>query len=322
MLILGDLSIEVPDTNAYHWNLEEHSVDSPTDVLMYGYNASANPELHDQCSSFARKVYFNNWSPCEFTQRLPHNNKSGFDYDEYFTDVYSICPYTVAWLNSRQLERQYKNVFYPFRKSLIPQEQSKQYDVIYHGGIHGQEHVNCLLVMREFNYRYVTMTHHINSLTHRCLPMATNLDLSFAEKINLVAKSKISVCYNLVHLLPPHIEALKTYENWEDNEAFAEVGRRNVMPQFKTRAHEAAISRTLNLVHRDRWNIMERYYKPESEFIYFDDEWDLRNRIKDVLENWEDYQEVIENAYQRAMNYTAEKFVDLIRSGEEWQHEV
>ena len=296
MLILEDLLIEVPDTNAHHWHLEEYSQDSTTDVLLYGYNASANEEFHQRCKDFKRKIYFNNWAPCEFAQYFPHNNKSGFDYEEYFTEVYSICPYTVSWLNKQHFGRQYKDVFYPFRESLIPEEQPKEYDVIYHGGIHGQEHANCLVAMREFNYRYETMTHHINSLTHKCLPLATNLDLSFSEKINLVAQSKISVCYNLVHLTPAHIEALKTYKNWEDNKAFAEVGRRNVMPQFKTRAHEAAISKTLNLVHRDRWNVMERYYTPESEFIYFDDEWDLRNRIKDVLENWNDYQDVVESA--------------------------
>ena len=76
----------------------------------------------------------------------------------------------------------------------------------------------------------------------------------------MVAETKISVCYNIVHVAPQHIPAIKSYSQWESNEAFKEVEKRNVMPQFKTRAHEAAISRTLNLVQRDPWNIIERYY--------------------------------------------------------------
>lgn len=321
MLILEKLTAEIPDTNAYYFNFKKFSNDDKKSVLMYGYDSSASELLSGQLSDY-RKIFFNNWAPCEFAQESDHNNKGPMEYDQKFDVIYSICPYTVEWLNGLKLGREYRNIFYPFCETLIPERQEKKYDVIYHGGIHGQEHVNCLLIMKEFNYRYITMTHHINSLTQTCLSMATNLNLSFAEKINLVAQSKISVCYNMVHVAPPHVGVLKTYKNWEDNEAFSEVGRRDIMPQFKTRAHEAAISKTLNLVHRDEWNIMERYYKPESEFIYFDDEWDLRKRIKDILDNWEDYQEVIENAYQRAMNYTTEKFVDLIRSGEGWHHEL
>ena len=322
MLILEDLSIEVPDTNAHHWRLQDYSEPSDTEVLMYGYNASANQSFQERCKNFSRRVYFNNWAPCEFAQYLPHNDQTAFEYEGFFNEVYSICPYTSEWLNGILHDREYKCVFYPFKEVLAPASTTKKYDVIYHGGIHGQEHINCLLIMKEFNYRYITMTHHINELTQRCLPYATNVNLAFQEKINLVAQSKISVCYNIVHIAPQHIPAIKSYKGWQANEAFREVDGRNIMPQFKTRAHEAAISRTLNLVHRDKWNIMERYYEPESEFIYFDNEWDLRMRIKDVLENWESYEEVIERAYEKAMNYTTDKFIDLIRSGKEWHHDL
>ena len=172
--------------------------------------------------------------------------------------------------------------------------------------------------MKEFNYRYVTMTHRINQMTQQCLPFATNTNLNFQEKIDLVAKSKISVCYNLVHISPQHVPAIKTYSNWQKNEAFSEVDKWNVMPQFKTRAHEAAISKTLNLVQRDRWNIMERYYEPDKEFIYFDHESDLRSKIKEIINDWDSYQNVVENAYKKAAGYTTNNFIELIQSGGKW----
>ena len=319
MLILEDISAEIPDTNAYHWNLKDLSNHSEDSVLMYGYNSSYNPSYHSRCRNFTRKAFFNNWAPCEFAQHKDHNNKTAINYDDFFTEIYSICPYTSKWLNALGSKKVYKSIFYPFNKHIIPENFEKKYDVIYHGGIHGQEHYNCLLTMKDFNYRYVTMTRHINRMTQQCLSFATDVDLSFREKINLVAKSKMSVCYNFVHIAPSHLPVIKSFSRWKDNEAFSEVERWNIMPQFKTRAHEAAISKTLNLVQKDPWNVIEKYYEPEKEFVYFENESDLRNKIKDITHNWSDYQHIVERAYTKAMNYTTENFVKVVKSGEEWK---
>ena len=77
--------------------------------------------------------------------------------------------------------------------------------------------------------------------------------------------------------------------------------------------HEAAISKTLNLVLKDSWNIAEHYYEPNEEFIYFEDTQDLENKIKEIKNNWEDYQGIIDKAYQKAMNYTTDNFISQIR---------
>ena len=313
MLILKDLSAEVPDTNAFHWKLEELSDNTNINsVLMYGYNASDNPQFQERCNGFKRKVYFNNWAPCEFAQARS-KDYNAFMKERTFDEVYSICPYSNKWLNSLELGRAYKDIFYPFHKNLIPPPQRKQFDVIYHGGIHGQEHIDCLKTLLNFNYRYCTMTNHINRLTAQCVPYATNVNLTFQEKINLIAQTKISVCYNLVHIAPEHIPAIKSYDKWEENEAFSEVDGWNVMPQFKTRMHEAAFSKTLNLVLRDKWNIAEDYYEPEKEFIYFENADDLPNKIQTILRNWKDYEPVVERAFTKSLNYTTEKFIKKVR---------
>ena len=313
MLVIGDLSAEVPDTNAFHWNFEEYSQESQTDVLLYGYNASDNASLHECLEKYARKIYFNNWAPCEFAQKREENGHDGFKKEHFFDEIYSICPYSNAWLNSLNLGRVYKDIFYPFHVDLIPDELSKQYDVIYHGGIHGAEHIECLKVMSDYNYRYCSMTHHINALTQQCLRFATNVNLLFQEKINLIAQSKISVCYNLVHVNPDHVPTIQSYEGWKNNDAFSEVGKWNVMPQFKTRMHEAAMSKTLNLVQKDSWNIAEDYYVPDEEFIYFTDAADLSHKIRDISNDWANYHEIVDRAYQKSLSYTCEKFVEKIR---------
>jgi len=315
MRIVEDISAEVPDTNACHWDLKALSEDTNEEtVLMYGYNSCCDRGIQEKHEDFKRKIYFNNWAPCEFFQYRDHHGRNAINYDEYFDEIYSICPYTSHWLNSQQLGRTYKPIFYPFNKSIIPLPSSKLYDVIYHGGIHGIEHLKCLKIMSEFNYRYVTMTHHINQTTINCLPYATNTNLKFQDKINLVAQTKISVCYNIVHVTEQHIDAMKSYDSWEKNIAFGTLGKWNIVPQFKTRMHEAAISKTLNLVQRDSWNIAEAYYDPDTEFIYFNDEGDLRNKITEILANWEDYDEIVQRAYKKAMNYTTDKFIERIRN--------
>jgi len=316
VLIIGDLSAEVPDTNAFHWNFEEYSQDSDRDVFFYGYNASDNEDFFNLYSGHERKIYFNNWAPCEFAQEKIEGAHDGIAKERFFNEVYSICPYTSDWLNTLNLDRQYKGIFYPFHENLIPKEFEKEYDVIYHGGIHGQEHIECLRAMLSYKYRYCTMTHHINNTTIGCLQYATNTNLSFQEKIDLVAKTKISVCYNIVHVNPDHVPCIQSYDNWQHNEAFSEVGKRNIMPQFKTRMHEAAISKTLNLVYKDSWNIAAEYYEPDKDFIYFTNMYDLYKKIGEITNDWDNYQEIVDNAYNKAMNYTCDKFIEEIRRGQ------
>ena len=76
--------------------------------------------------------------------------------------------------------------------------------------------------------------------------------------------------------------------------------------------HEAAISKTLNLVYRDQWNVVEDWYIPNEEFIYFNDKQDLENKIRDILGNWDDYTYIIDNAYEKVMKYTTEHFIGRI----------
>ena len=312
MLVLEDLSAEIPDTNAHHWDLKKFSSDDKQNVLMYGYNSSANKQFHDLCKKY-RKIYFNNWAPCEFAQDKDHNGLTPFNYDDRFDTIYSICPFSVEWLNKIQDVKKYRYIFYPFEKSLIPEKQQKAYDVIYHGGIHGKEHVSMLQTMKNYNYRYCTMTYGINNLTTHFLPMATNTNLQFKDKINLVGQSKISICYNLVHVMPDQVNRILSRPRHIENNAFSTVGSWNVMPQFKTRIHEAAISKTLNLVRKDNWNVIEDFYEPNKEFIYFRDEEELPEKIDEILHNWQNYESIIDNAFNKALNYTTDKFISKIR---------
>jgi len=311
MKIKSDLSAEVPDTNAYHLKLEDHD-NGTGDLLFYGYNSSRSAVVTDSFSSF-----FNNSMPCEFAQKEDHHGYDALKYDRRFNLVYGICPWTVKWLNQTVEGDRYRYGFYPFNKKIIPEQQEKEYDVIYHGGIHGPEHEQCLASISKFKYQFVTMTHHINQRTQKYVPMATRTNLPFLEKVEMVGKCKTSVCYNFVNNEERHFKNISSWADWQKNYAFKEA--RRFMPQFKTRMHEAAISKTVNLVMRDPWNLAEDYYVPGKEFLYFDTPHELEELIDEVSHNWGDYSDIADAAYERAMNYTTDKFVQLVESCKNWE---
>ena len=69
----------------------------------------------------------------------------------------------------------------------------------------------------------------------------------------------------------------------------------------------------MNLVRRDNWNTIEDFYEPDNEFVYFNDEQDLSEKIEHILANWDDYKQVIDNAFQKSLNYTTDKFISKIQ---------
>ena len=311
MFIRKKLTAEVPDTNAFSFGLEEFSDENSPDNLYYGYDS-----LHD-FKEGRRQVLLNQWSPTEFCQSKDHHNLKPLEHSADATEVYNICPYTVEWLN-RVDSPKYKYIFYPFHKDDIPEPAEKTHDVCYFGGLHSRYHEDMLRSLLKFNYCYMTMTHGINGRTAHYLPVATHTDLSHRDKIIQVGKCRISVCCNIVPVEPQHIQNIKNNKEWESCKAFSHLDK-GIMPQFKSRMHEAAMARTLNLVHRDPWKISEDYYTPDEDFVYYDSLEDLEDKLHYILNNWKDYEGMIERAYNKALNYTTEKMFDLIKQGKSWK---
>jgi hypothetical protein len=109
------------------------------------------------------------------------------------------------------------------------------------------------------------------------------------------------------------VNFIKNRTDWQKNEAFKHIDDLKIIPQFKSRCNEAAFSKTLNLVQRDPWNIIERYYE-KDEFVYFDSINDLPKVIQNILDNWENYIPMIEKAYKKSLNYTTEELYKMIKN--------
>ena len=87
-----------------------------------------------------------------------------------------------------------------------------------------------------------------------------------------------------------------------------------IMPQFKVRTHEIASSKSLMLVKRDPWNLIEDFYIPEEEFIYFDSFDELESIIIHLSNNFDEYTDIIERAYVKSQDYTVEKIFNYIKN--------
>ncbi len=307
MKVFEKLLCEIPGTNSHFFKLSELSEEQSNVGLFLGYDFLENPNSYIESEGILKKIYLNITMPTEFC-----GDQSIFA-DDKFDEIWGICPYSVGWLNEIKSTNKYKTIFYPFNENDIPNKVEKKYDVIYHGGLHGQKYLRMLEIISRYNYRYLSQTFGINSMTMMMLGYATDTNLSNTDKLQKIAESKISICFNSFEVRDQNdLNHVKSKPNWQRNEAFKHVEDLGIIPQFKSRCNEAAFCRTLNLVQRDPWNIIERYYDTD-EFVYFDHVEELPFKINEILTNWDSYGDMIEKAYQRSLNYTTKNLYKTIK---------
>lgn len=232
-------------------------------------------------------------------------------YDDKFYRIFTICPYTADWLNKKYNTHKRIPVFFPFNERYIPKKAKKNIDVIYSGHIVSSKLKKELLELTAFNYALISNS---NST------LVTHKSISYEEKMELYAKSKITLVHNI--LFKPYIHRIITLwmcgDFWE-NKAFSKVPRpwkpwelfkSNIyIPQLKSRVFEAAFSRSLILCQKDDFNVIERYFEPNREFVYYQPG-SLSSTIQEILNNYSKYQKIIDNAYIKAKReYTVNAFV-------------
>ena len=230
------------------------------------------------------------------------------EYDGDFYKIFTICPYTADWLNKRQGNKKHIPIYFPFNEQYIPKETPKKYDIIYTGHILSKPILKDIKTISKFNHRVVSNSDH---------PLVTNKSTSYQEKLLLISQSRITLVHNLLYLNPRHIYNVWKFPDWQENKAFRFTPKwyRSwrltdyvIAPQLKSRLFEAAFSKSLILCKRDPFNLVERYFKENQEFVYFE-EGKLEEKIKNILENFRIYEKIIDQAFKKAVkNYTTKEF--------------
>ena len=241
---------------------------------------------------------------------IPEN----FDaYDGDFHRVLTLCPYTAEYLNERQGVERRVPIFFPFDEAFIPPKSEKWYDIIYTGHLHPKPIMRDMKLISRLNYRLVSNSNH---------ELVTDRGVGYQEKLNLIAQSKITLTHNLLYPTVRHVFSVWKYPDWRANQAFSDIpgvigllkrlltGPEIEVPQIKSRIFEAAFCRSLILCKKDNFNVIEKYFTPGEEFVYYE-EGRLVYTVNKILANYDAYLPVIDRAYNRAVSqYTTAAFFE------------
>jgi len=128
---------------------------------------------------------------------------------------------------------------------------------------------------------------------------------------DILRETKIMVTSNLLYYDKNKMNVIKSIDRYEENKAFSKL-ETMTMPQIKTRVFEAALNKTLLLIRKDEWNVIEHWFEPDKDFLYYTDE-TLENKINEISTNWNNYTDIVNNAYKKAINnYTTQQVMSEI----------
>jgi hypothetical protein len=202
-----------------------------------------------------------------------YDGNDPFKTDRYVSYVDKIFTICDSKLTKRK-KRQ--NVFFPLNKKIIPNHEKKIYDVIYTGFANIPHVQELTSIISKFNYRFVSFSNQTGR--------ETNINVSYLEKLKLISQTKCMIIHNLLSC---------------------------GTPQLKSRPFESAFSKSLMLVLKDEYNVIEEWFTPDEDFIYFDSQKGLEELILETTKNYYNYTHIVENAYNKVVNeYTTEKFVE------------
>ena len=235
-------------------------------------------------------------------------------YDADFHKVLTLCPFTAEYFNKLQGVERRVPIFFPFNDEFTPPVSEKRYDIIYTGHLHPKPIMRDMKTISRFNYRLVSNSDH---------ELVTDRGVGYEEKLSLISQSKITLTHNLLYPTVRHVLNVWKYPEWRANRAFSDIprglmglakrlltGSEIEVPQLKSRIFEAAFSRSLILCRKDKFNVIEKYFTPGEEFVYYADG-GLVETVNKVLANYDAYLPVIDRAYKRAAErYTTSAFLE------------
>ena len=211
-------------------------------------------------------------------------------------NIYTLCPYTAELFDNRTF------VFFPFSEDWIPPEHEKVIDVSYFGSIGTVPAWKSYIenVFTKYNFRF---GHYSMGNVPRC---------SHKDKILMYSATKVAVVHGSCQVRAGDADRYYNFPKGRENKAFTQLGPDGgALPQVKSRMFEAAFSRCVILCQRDHWNVIENWFEPEKEFMYFDDEADLDKKLNHIINHYDEFDDMRQSAYNRAINnYTTKHFVE------------
>ena len=304
---------EYNDCIVKYFDLFDYQTNDLNKVLFWGW-ASLDDEIKkSEYAHYSNKYFINMAMPCEIISGYIDILKQS-----YFDEVFTICPYTANVLNGTQNKISntvYTPICFPFREKYFDKYKQisitdKTTDVIYYGNLHSSLYYNLIKSISKFNYAFSTISYH--NQNKEMTKLITHFNLPSEDKWDLLSKSKISVGFNLIFLGEQHIENLKSIPNIESFKNIDIAYEKKMLPQMKTRMVEAAACKTLMLMYKDDWNVIEEWFEPNKHFLYWETFEELEELISDVSSNYKKYWHIVEAANEHVQQYSLENMMDKI----------
>lgn len=316
MKVIRDPSGEYGDCAYEYINFEKFGDNNTQEILFYGYATGHNDYLKSMFSGYERKILLQGEQPCGF-YGPEHDRKVHLEVANYFDEVYSTCPYCVEWLNTIHGYDKYRTVLFPYNLDYAATEEGvpeKEYDVCYWGNLMPWSSTvsNIMETIIKFNYRFFTLGH---GVPMHILEKATGINSPRLMMLDSLRKSKIMPTSNMVYLTDQQAAYLKKLPRWKENEAFSHLDQ-NIIAQQKPRPVEAMMNKTLMLVKQDPWRIMENWFVPDEDFIYYKEDKELEVKMREITNDWDNYKHIVENAYNKVSTlHNTEKFFNNVKEG-------
>ena len=316
MRVIRDKSGEYGDCAYEYIDFEKFGDDSKEEVFFYGYATAYNAHIKNYFAGYERRIYLQGEQPCGF-YGPDWDRKVHLEMAHYFDEVYSTCPFSVDWLNLIHGYDKYRKVLFPYNLEYAATEEGipeKEYDVCYWGNLMPWSATvsNIMETIVKFNHRFYTLG---IGVPRHILSQATGINSPRTEMFDGLRKSKIMPTSNMLYLTDEQVAAVKQLPRWKECEAFTHLDQ-NLLPQQKPRPVEAMMNKTLMLVKQDPWRIMENWFVPDEDFIYYKEDEELEHKIREITNDWDDYKHIVENAYDKVSKlHNTKQFFDNVREG-------
>jgi hypothetical protein len=281
LLIKGNYSFD-PVLNL---NIEKYLPKMNNINLLYGLD-SYSGKIYDNY----KNILIDFEEPNFINARLPDMEKY-LSITKKLDKKLTLCPYTAKYINKLLNKYIAQPCFFPFDVEFITSKLGeptfkKSIDVLYIG-------------------------HNVSTITNLFLKVSEKISMpNYLDKILALYNTKIAICHNVLfyeNIIPEYNKLIN-----EILELRNEEGENNYeVPQLKSRIFEAGFSKCIPIVYYHSSKIIETYFTPDVDFIYFKTEIELMSLIQKILLDYDSYKYIAENIYKKCIeNYKVSDFVE------------
>jgi hypothetical protein len=73
------------------------------------------------------------------------------------------------------------------------------------------------------------------------------------------------------------------------------------------------VCKSICLVKKDPWNVIEQWFKPDEHFLYWETLDELNSLIENIDNNFDDYLNIANNAFEAVKKYEIKNILNIIR---------